>query len=103
MLQMSQRFKPPQILEESMFLKRVCGFSVVAFATVMACAQQPAAMPKTKGGYPLVQQLDKTVTYASAGDVAALIDKAEKESKSGAPIVVGEFLKLAPYSVNLEY
>jgi mannose-6-phosphate isomerase-like protein (cupin superfamily) len=32
-----------------------------------------------------------------------LIDKAERESKNGSPIVVGEFLKLAPYTVNLEY
>src|SRR5580658_10250304 len=87
-----------------MFLeKKYSFFLVAAFMAIAACAQQPAVTPKTKGGYPLVQQFDKTVTYASAADVAALIDKAEKESKNGSPIVVGEFLKLAPYTVNLEY
>ena len=50
-----------------------------------------------------MQQLDKTVTYASAADVAALIDKASSASRNGAPIVVGELLKVAPYTVHLEY
>ena len=86
-----------------MSLNKMCTFSAAMFLAVAACAQQPAATGKTKGGYPLVQQYDKTVTYASTADVAALIDKAEKESKNGSPIVVGEFLKLAPYTVNLEY
>jgi mannose-6-phosphate isomerase-like protein (cupin superfamily) len=86
-----------------MSLNKMCTFTATVFLAAAACAQQPAATAKTKGGYPLVQQFDKTVTYASAADVSALIDKAERESKNGSPIVVGEFLKLAPYTVNLEY
>lgn len=86
-----------------MSLNKMCSFSAAIFLAVASCAQQPAPTAKTKGGYPLVQQYDRTVTYASAADVAALIKKAEEESKNGSPIVVGEFLKLAPYTVNLEY
>jgi mannose-6-phosphate isomerase-like protein (cupin superfamily) len=91
------------IEEKRTSLNKMCTFSAVVFLAVAACAQQPAATAKTKGGYPLVQQIDKTVTYASAADVSALIDKAERESKNGSPIVVSEFLKLAPYTVDLEY
>lgn len=94
-----------------MFLSRMCSLLAPMFITVAAFAQQPAATPHTKtgypitkGGYPMVQQLDKTITYASAADIAALIDKAQKESKDGTPaIVVGQFLKLDPYTVELEY
>ena len=93
-----------------MFLNNKYCFVAATFMAITACAQQPTGTPQTKsgypltkGGYPLVQQLDKSVTYASAADMAALIDKAQKESKDGAAIVVGEFLKLAPYTVNLEY
>jgi mannose-6-phosphate isomerase-like protein (cupin superfamily) len=86
-----------------MFLKTMFSSLVATHMVFAASAQQPTVIPKTKGGYPLVQQFDKTVTYASAADVAALIDKAKNESKNGSPIVVGEFLKLAPYTVNLEY
>ena len=87
-----------------MFLKTICAVILaVPFVVVSSAAQQPVAMPQTKGGYPLVQQLDQTVTYASAADVAALIDKANNASKNGAPVVVGEFLKVSPYTVHLEY
>ena len=76
---------------------------LLSAALVVAAHAHAQPMAKTKGGYPLVQQLDKTVTYASAADVAALMDKAKKENKDHAAIAVGEFLKLAPYTVNLEY
>ena len=87
-----------------MFLKKVYGFLAATFITIAAGAQQPAVKPQTNNaGYPIVQQLDKTVTYASATDVAALIDKAKTAAKGDAPMVVGEFLQLAPYTLTLEY
>jgi mannose-6-phosphate isomerase-like protein (cupin superfamily) len=91
-------------LKKRVFRDGTYGSLVVMFMAVAAFAQQPSTKTKTNNaGYPMVQQLDKTVTYASAADVAALIESAKKESKSDAPMVVGEFLKLDPYTVTLEY
>lgn len=87
-----------------MSLKKICALLAVTFMTVAAGAQQPEVKPQTNNaGYPMVQQLDKTVTYASAADVAALIDKAKIAGKGDAPMVVGELLQLAPYTLTLEY
>lgn len=84
--------------------KRVCGFWIAAFVAVTAYSQQPSVKPQTNNaGYPMVRQLDKSVTYASAADVAALIEKAKAADTNNAPMVVGEFLKLAPYTLTLEY
>jgi mannose-6-phosphate isomerase-like protein (cupin superfamily) len=56
--------------------------------TAAAYAQQPA--PPTK-------------TFASAADVAALLEKAKAEHKDGQPIVAENILHLAPYNASLEY
>jgi mannose-6-phosphate isomerase-like protein (cupin superfamily) len=76
--------------------------------SVASIAQQPAATPKPPNNpnANIVHQLDqpdKTVTYTSAADVAALIARAKTESKDDSQMVVGNILKLAPYSVLLEY
>jgi mannose-6-phosphate isomerase-like protein (cupin superfamily) len=79
-----------------MFLNRMCGFFIATFMAA-AFAQQPAGKPQ------FIQQPDKTVTYASAADVAALVAKAKSERKNDAPLVVGKILQLAPYTAYLEY
>jgi mannose-6-phosphate isomerase-like protein (cupin superfamily) len=88
-----------------MFLNKVCGFltaTSMAVAAVAAFAQQPAGNPHPPNVHQL-QQPDQTVTYTSAADLEALIDRAKKESTDATPMVVGKILRLAPYTVNLEY
>lgn len=91
-----------------MYLKTMGGLLAATWMSVSAIAQQPAASPKP-GNNPnanLVHQLDqpdKTVTYTSANDVAALIARAKTESKGDSQMVVGKILELAPYTVQLEY
>jgi mannose-6-phosphate isomerase-like protein (cupin superfamily) len=80
-----------------MFLSRMCGTLAATFIVVTAFAQQPAGKPQ------FLQQPDKTVTYASAADVAALIARVEKERRNNAPLVVAKVLQLAPYGTFLEY
>jgi mannose-6-phosphate isomerase-like protein (cupin superfamily) len=80
-----------------MFLKSICGFIAATFMAVTVFAQQPAGKPQ------FLQQPDKTVTYASASDVAALITRAKKERKNGAALVVAKVLQLDPYGTYLEY
>jgi mannose-6-phosphate isomerase-like protein (cupin superfamily) len=80
-----------------MFLSRMCGILAATFMVVTVFAQQTAGKPQ------FLQQPDKTVTYASAADVAALIARAKKERKNDAPLVVGKVLQLAPYGTFLEY
>ena len=80
-----------------MFLNRMCGFIAATLMAVTVFAQQPAGKPQ------FLEQPDKTVTYFSAADVAALIDRAKKERKNNAPLVVAKVLQLAPYGTYLEY
>jgi mannose-6-phosphate isomerase-like protein (cupin superfamily) len=80
-----------------MFLKSICGFTAAAFMAITVFAQQPAGKPQ------FLEQPDKTVTYASAADVEALIARAKKERKNGAALVVAKVLQLAPYGTFLEY
>ena len=91
-----------------MYLKTMYGFLAAALMTIAAVAQQPTATPKTPNNpnASLVHQLDqadKTVTYTSAADVAALIARAKAESKDDSQMVTGSILKLVPYNVGLEY
>ena len=91
-----------------MYLHKKHGFLAASFLAVAAIAQQPAAKPAAPNNpnANLVHQLEqpnKTVTYTSAADVAALIARAKTESKDDSQMVVGNILKLAPYSVLLEY
>lgn len=60
-------------------------------------AQQSAGKPQ------FLEQPDKTVTYFSAADVAALVARAKRERKDNAPLVVAKVLQLAPYETFLEY
>jgi mannose-6-phosphate isomerase-like protein (cupin superfamily) len=48
-------------------------------------------------------QAPATKTFASSGDVAALLAKAKADHKDGQPTVIERILQLAPYGVNLEY
>jgi mannose-6-phosphate isomerase-like protein (cupin superfamily) len=44
-----------------------------------------------------------TKTYASAADIAALLEKAKADHKEGQPTVIERIVTLAPYGANLEY
>lgn len=79
-----------------MFLTKLCGFIAASFITIAASAQQvkPQILQRLEG---------KTVTYASAADLAALVDRAKKERKDDNPLVASEFLELAPYTAAIEY
>lgn len=46
---------------------------------------------------------DLAAVFASAGDVSALIAKARAERKADQPNFVQPIVKLAPYTLNLEY
>ena len=61
----------------------------LTLGSTVATAQQPAA-----------QALK---TFASSGDVAALIAKSKSERKEGQANVSQPILRLAPYNANLEY
>jgi mannose-6-phosphate isomerase-like protein (cupin superfamily) len=80
-----------------MFLHRMCGFIAVTCIAATVFAQQPAGKPQ------FLEQPDKTITYFSAADVAALIARAKKERKNDSPLVVAKALQLAPYGTYLEY
>lgn len=87
-----------------MFPKKASRTLAAVLMATAGYAQHPSPKPQTNNaGYPIVQQLDKTVTYASAADVSAMIEKAKAAGKGDAPMVVGELLKLAPYTLTLEY
>lgn len=86
-----------------MVLNRMCGFLVAVFTAVAVLAQQPSEQPEIPKIVHPLQQPDKTVTYASAADVEALIAREKKESTADAPMVVGKILQLSPYIVGLEY
>ena len=49
------------------------------------------------------QSAPPTKTFASAADVAALLEKAKADHKDGQAIVAENILRLAPYSASLEY
>jgi quercetin dioxygenase-like cupin family protein len=70
-------------------------FTIVTVVGVaaMAMAQQ--------SNQPRAQQPDKTFT--GAADVEAMIAKAKNERKPDQPNFIQPLLKLAPYTVNLEY
>jgi mannose-6-phosphate isomerase-like protein (cupin superfamily) len=73
-------------------MRRISIVAVVGVAAI-AMAQQP-----TQQG---VQAPDKTFT--SAADVEAMIAKAKNERKPDQPNFSQALVKLAPYTVNLEY
>jgi mannose-6-phosphate isomerase-like protein (cupin superfamily) len=75
-------------------------FEVIAatFMVTLAFAQPPAAWKPQ-----ILEQPDKTITYFSAADVAALITRAKKERKPNESLVVAKALQLAPYATYLEY
>lgn len=75
----------------------MCGIFAAPFMVVTVFAQQSGWKPQ------VLEQPDKTVTYASAADIAALIARAKKERKDNAPLVVAKVLQLAPYDTYLEY
>jgi mannose-6-phosphate isomerase-like protein (cupin superfamily) len=66
---------------------------IVAGVAAVAMAQQPNQQP--------TQQPEKTFT--SAADVEVMIAKAKKERKPDQANFIQPLLRLAPYSVNLEY
>jgi mannose-6-phosphate isomerase-like protein (cupin superfamily) len=68
------------------------GVLIFGWATV-ASAQQPASAQPTAAAS----------LFASSGDVAAMITKAQRERKSDQPMVVQPIVQLAPYRANLEY
>ena len=65
----------------------------LAFGALSAFAQQPAA------GNPA----QAMKAFASSADVAALVAKAKSDRKEGQAVLVQPLLRLAPYTVNLEY
>lgn len=65
-----------------------CGVAAVLLAGTSASAQTPA---------------DLAAIFASAGDVSALVAKAKAERKPDQPNFVQPVVKLAPYTLNLEY
>jgi mannose-6-phosphate isomerase-like protein (cupin superfamily) len=66
---------------------------LLALLGVAAVGQQPAATAAA----PVMK------LFSSSADVTALIAKAKSERKEGQALVVQPLLRLAPYSVNLEY
>ena len=64
------------------------GVAAVLLAGTSASAQTPA---------------DLAAIFASAGDVSALVAKAKAERKPDQPNFVQPVVKLAPYTLNLEY
>ena len=72
---------------------RVLSTVTVVGIVAMAMAQQPTQ--------PQVQRPEKTFT--SAADVEAMVAKAKNDRKSDQPNFVQALLRLAPYTVNLEY
>jgi len=81
-----------------MFLRRIGILSAVVYVAGATCAQQPG------GNQPIhLHQADKTVTYASAADVAALVAQAERKSVGANAMVVGNLLRLDPFIASLEY
>jgi mannose-6-phosphate isomerase-like protein (cupin superfamily) len=72
---------------------RILSIVTVVGVAAMAMAQQ--------ANQPRVPQPDKTFT--SAADVEAMIAKAKSERKPDQPNFAQPLLRLAPYTVNLEY
>ncbi|HYA17229.1 MAG TPA: hypothetical protein VEF06_07175, partial [Bryobacteraceae bacterium] len=71
---------------------RIISIAAIASVAAMLAAQQPAQRQ---------QQPDRTFT--SAADVEAMIAKAKSERKADQPNFIQPLLRLAPYTVNLEY
>ena len=61
----------------------------IMLVTAAAVAQEPSA--------------ETAKTFASASDVAALLEKAKSERKENQPMVSEHILQLPPYNANLEY
>lgn len=85
-----------------MFLDKKCVLLATTLMTAAAFAQQPTATPAGPKGVHTLDQPNQTVTYTSAADMAALIDRAKKESADDSTMVVGKILQLAPYTVLLD-
>jgi mannose-6-phosphate isomerase-like protein (cupin superfamily) len=72
---------------------RILSIVTVAGVAAMAMAQQPSQQRA---------QLPE-ITFTSAADVIAMVAKAKNERKPDQPNFIQPLLKLAPYTVNLEY
>jgi mannose-6-phosphate isomerase-like protein (cupin superfamily) len=71
--------------------------SCLAFSFLAAISAASGALAQTADAPPAMQ------TFASSGDVTALIAKAKAERKEGQANVIEPILQLAPYRANLEY
>jgi quercetin dioxygenase-like cupin family protein len=72
---------------------QILSIAAVVGVAAAAMAQQP--------NQQRAQQPD--ITFTSAADVIAMVAKAKNERKPDQPNVAQPLLKLAPYTVNLEY
>lgn len=66
---------------------------LLAFGAASVFAQQPAAGNSAQA----------MKSFASSADVAALVAKAKNDRKEGQAVLAQPLLRLAPYSVNIEY
>lgn len=74
------------------------GALALAVGAILGVTSSSAQAPARPAALPLPMKV-----FASAGDVAALIDKAKHDRKSGQAMVIEPLLSIAPYRANLEY